>query len=202
MRKKYAYTSRADLAVGRICRSLKNHGLEQNTVVLHISDNGSLEGSHGLGGKWLMYEESIRVPFIIQDPRLPAEKRGRRTQMVLGIDLAPTILAMANVPIPKGMQGEDLVPLLNDIRAKGRDDWYYEHDFTLPSPSKLIPKSEGVRTEQFKYIRYTDSQSPLEQLFDVVTDPHEEHDLVSDPSHAVTLEKLRSRCDEYKETLR
>ena len=54
----------------------------------------------------------------------------------------------------------------------------------------------------FKYIRYTDPQSPLEQLFDLVADPHEEHDLVSDPTHAGALEKLRGRCNEYKETLR
>lgn len=202
MRKKYAYIGRADLAVGRICRALKDHGLEENTVVLHMSDNGSLEGAHGLAGKWVMYEESIRVPLIIRDPRLPAEKQGRRSQMVLGIDIAPTILAMANVTAPKGMQGENLVPLLYDPQAKGREDWYYEHDFTLPSPNKQIPKSEGVRTERFKYIRYTDPQSPLEQLFDLVADPHEEHDLVSDPTHVATLEKLRGRCNEYKETLR
>lgn len=202
MRKKYAYISRADLAVGRICRALKDQGLEQNTVVLLMSDNGSLEGAHGLAGKWVMYEESIRVPLIIRDPRLPAKLQGRRSQMVLGIDVAPTILAMANAPTPKGMQGENLLPLLEDRKAKGREDWYYEHDFTLPRPNKQIPKSEGIRTERFKYIRYTDPPSPLEQLFDLVNDPHEEHDLVSDPTHAATLEKLRSRCDEYKETLR
>jgi len=202
MRKKYAYISRADLAVGRICRTLEDQGLEENTVVLHMSDNGSLEGAHGLAGKWVMYEESIHVPLIIRDPRLPTEKQGRRSQMVLGIDIAPTILAMANAVTPKGMQGENLLPLLNDPQAQGREDWYYEHDFTLPSPNKQIPTSEGVRTERFKYIRYTERQSPLEQLFDLGADPHEEHDLVNDPTHAETLKKLRGRCDEYKETLR
>jgi len=202
MRKKYAYISRADLAVGRICSALKDQGLEKNTVVVHMSDNGSLEGAHGLAGKWVMYEESIHVPLIIRDPRLPTAKQGRRSQMVLGIDIAPTLLAMANAPIPKSMQGESLLPLLEDPAARGRADWYYEHDFTLSSPSKQIPKSEGVRTERFKYIRYTDPPAPLEQLFDLVADPHEEHDLVTDPSHAETLEKLRARCDEYRETLR
>jgi arylsulfatase A-like enzyme len=202
MREKYAYISRADLAVGRICQALKDQGLEENTVVLHTSDNGSLEGAHGLAGKWVMYEESIHVPLIIRDPRLPADKRGRRSQMVLGIDIAPTILAMANVTAPKGMQGENLQRLLKDPKAQWREDWYYEHDFTLPSPSKQIPKSEGIRTERLKYIRFTDPQSPLEQLFDLVADPHEEHDLANDPTQARTLEKLRDRCDEYKETLR
>jgi arylsulfatase A-like enzyme len=127
MRKIYAYISRADLAVGQICRALKDQGLDQNTVVIHISDNGSMEGAHGLAGKWIVYEESIHVPLIIRDPRLPATTRGRRTQMALNIDLAPTILAMAGVPVPPSMQGMDLQPLLRDPKARGREDWYYEH---------------------------------------------------------------------------
>lgn len=145
MRKTFAYTSRADAAVGEICRALKEQGLDQNTVVIHLSDNGSMEGAHGLEGKWLMYEESIHVPLIIRDPRLPQSTRGRRSQMALNIDLAPT-----------------LQPWLRNPKAKGRDDWYYEHTYNTDPPRKPIPKSEGVRTERWKYIRYTESQPPLE----------------------------------------
>ena len=201
-RKEYAYISRADLAVGRICQALKEQGLDEHTVVMHISDNGSLDGAHGLGGKWTMYEESIHVPLIIRDPRLPTAKQGRRSQMVLNIDLAPTILAMANVPAPGGMQGQNLQPLLLEPKAKGREDWYYEHVYNTTGDRKRIPQSEGIRTERWKYIRYTEPQPPLEQLFDLVADPHEERDLARDPSQAATLEQLRGRCDEYRKTLR
>jgi arylsulfatase A-like enzyme len=202
LRKTYAYTSRADAAVGEICRALKEQGLDQNTVVIHMSDNGSMDGAHGLDGKWLMYEESIHVPLIIRDPRLPKSTQGRRSQMALSIDLAPTILAMAGVPIPKSMQGRDLQPLLRNAKAKGRDDWYYEHTYNTDPPRKPIPKSEGVRTERWKYIRYTEETPPLEQLFDLQTDPQEERDLASAPTHSKTLSTLRARCDSYRKTLR
>ncbi len=149
-----------------------------------------------------MYEESIHVPLIVRDPRLPVEKQGRRSQMVLNIDVAPTILAMAGVPAPESMQGQNLQPLLLEPNAKGREDWYYEHVYNTTGSRKRIPKSEGVRTEQWKYVRYTELQPPLEQLFDLVADPREERDLISDPAQAATLTKLRGRCDEYRGTLR
>jgi arylsulfatase A-like enzyme len=202
MRKIYAYISRADHAVGQVLAALAACGLDQNTVVIHTSDNGSFEGAHALSGKWLMYEESIRVPLIIRDPRLPEGTRGRRTQMALNIDLAPTILAMAGVAIPAGMQGADLQPVLRDPAARGREDWYYEHVYNTSPPRRPIPKCEGVRTERWKYIRYTEPKPPLEQLFDLAADPHEEHDLARDPDQAPTLARLRARCDELRISLK
>ncbi len=202
MREAYALVARSDLAVGRICQALKEQGLDDNTVLIHLSDNGSLDGAHGLDGKWLNYEESIHVPLIIRDPRLPVATRGRRQQMALNIDVAPTILAMADVPVPAGMQGTDLQPLLRDPSAKGREDWYCEHVYTPTEPGRSsIPKSEGVRTERWKYIRYTEPNPPLEQLFDLAADPLEEHDLAGDPAQATMLATLRSRCDDYRKSL-
>ena len=201
MRRRFAYISRADLAVGRIQAALHAQGLEQNTVVIFMSDNGSMEGAHGLKEKWLMYEESIRVPLIVKDPRLPASTRGRRTQMALNIDLAPTILNMAGVPVPAGMQGADLQPLLADPKRKGRDDWYYEHVYSDPT-RRPIPKTEGVRTERWKYARYTEPNPPIEQLFDLAADPHEEHNLAGLAAHRTTLEDLRARCDAYRISLK
>ena len=201
LQSEYALISRSDLAVGQICQALKEQVLDDNTVVIHTSDNGSLDGAHALEGKWLMHEESIRVPLIILDPRLPASTRGRRPQMALNIDVAPTILAMAGVPVPAGMQGVDLQPLLRDATTKGREDWYYEHTYTPEDGRRPIPKSEGVRTDRWKYIRYTEPQPPLEQLFDLATDPQEEKDLAPDATHAKTLSTLRARCDEYRKSL-
>ncbi|MBB6052894.1 sulfatase-like hydrolase/transferase [Armatimonas rosea] len=108
---------------------------------IHMSDNGTMDGAHGFDGKCLMYEESIHVPLIIRDPRLPRSTHGRRSQMALNIDLAPTILAMAGVPIPKSMQGSDLQPILRNAKAKGRDglsigrdDKTAVGDYTSPNP--------------------------------------------------------------------
>ncbi len=202
LRAEYALISRADRAVGQICQALKEQGCDDNTVIIHLSDNGSMDGAHALEGKWLMYEESIHVPLIIRDPRLSAATRGRRQQMALNIDVAPTILALAGVPVPAGMQGADLQPLLRDAGAKGREDWYYEHTYTTGSGRRPIPQSEGVRTARWKYIRYTEPQPPVEQLFDLAADPREEKDLAHNLADAKTLAALRSRCDEYRKTLK
>ena len=121
--------------------------------------------------------------------------------MALNIDIAPTILAMAGATVPSGMQGQNLQPLLTDPSAKTRDDWYYEHVYSPNDGRRPIPKIEGVRTARWKYARYTESNPPLEQLFDLTADPHEESDLVKDAAHRQTLEKLRARCDEYRVNL-
>jgi len=202
IRTDYRLMTRADLAVGKIMDALRHSGLDRNTVVIFTSDNGEFQGAHGLTGKWLMYEESIRVPLIIRDPRLPPSSRGRRCEaMALSIDLAPTMLGLAGVPVPAGMQGRDLRPLLRGEDVAWRDDWYYEHTYANP-PVHRIPKTEGVRTERWKYTRYTDFTPAYEQLFDLATDPRELQNLADDPVHAEMLKKLRVRCDEYREQLR
>ncbi len=202
MKTYYRLVTRADLAVGRIMETLRHLKLDGDTVVIFTSDNGEFQGAHGLTGKWLMYEESIRVPFIIRDPRLPAPLRGQRCdEMVLSIDLAPTMLGLAGIPIPDAMQGRDIGPLVRGEKLPWREDWYYEHTYARPPPHK-IPKCEGVRTKQWKYTRYTDFTPPCEQLFDLVGDPQEMKNLAGEPAHASMLAKLRARCDEYRRTLR
>ena len=86
----YRLITRVDIAVGEILSELERLGLDENTVVIYSSDHGSLLGAHGLSGKWLMYEDSIRVPLIVRDPRQPEALRGRRCdEMALNIDIAP-----------------------------------------------------------------------------------------------------------------
>ncbi|MBP8256300.1 MAG: sulfatase-like hydrolase/transferase [Opitutaceae bacterium] len=195
------YIARADLAVAQIRAALAARGLDRNTVVVFASDHGVFMGAHGLSGKWLMYEESIRFPLIISDPRLPASTRGRRTAMALNIDLAPTFLAIAGVPIPATLQGADLQPLLRDPSARIHADWYYEHVFS-DSDRRPIPKVEGVRTERWKYIRYPDTQPLVEELFDLAADPHEENNLSGQTADRATLDDLRRRCDAYRVSLK
>jgi arylsulfatase A-like enzyme len=201
IRTDYRLITRADMAVGQIMAALRQSGLDQNTVVIFTSDNGEFQGAHGLTGKWLMYEESIRVPLIIRDPRLPKSQRGRRCEaMALSIDLAPTMLSLAGVSIPAAMEGRDLGPLVRGDDVAWRDDWYYEHTYANP-PVHRIPKTEGVRTKHWKYTRYTDFTPPYEQLFDLAADPRELKNLAGDAAHAATLAKLRARCDQYREQL-
>lgn len=202
VRKIYRMVSRADLALGRILKALDDAKLAKNTVVIYSSDHGLLLGDHGLSGKWLMYEDSIRVPLIIRDPGLPAARRGARCEeMALSIDLAPTMLAMAGLPIPRAMQGRDLTTLLEGGKADWRKDWYYEHSY-VPKPTRpQIAKSEGVRETQWKYIRYFGQTPAYEQLFDLSKDPDEVENLAEQAEHADVLDRLRKRCDEYRRNL-
>jgi len=186
------YVARTDLAVGRMRQALKEMGKDDNTVIIFTSDHGTMWGAHNIVGKWNMYEESIRIPMMIFDPRLPQPK-GQRDQTVLNIDVTATILDVADVVIPEAMQGVSLMPMLRDNNEKGHKDWYYLHDVHTRSKAKLI-RCEGVRSEQWKYIRYIGTDPVQEELFHLVTDPQEQHNLSAEVTHNKRLKQLRSRC--------
>ena len=197
----YRLVSTVDLAVGKVRKALADHGLAGNTVILFSSDNGHFLGEHGLMGKWLMYEESIRVPLILHDPRLPAAAGGRTCdEPALNIDFAPTMLSLAGVAPPRPMQGKSLLPLLRDPKAKLREDFFYEHHYRAkPHP---IERTEGVRTRRWKYIRFLDQQPAWEELYDLQSDPRETTDLARAPAHRDTLTRLRRRWTHYTASLK
>lgn len=203
LRTRYRLISRVDRAIGEIMEVLRESGLDRTTVVLYTADNGKILGQQALTGKWLMYEDSIRVPLIVRDPRLPSARWGRQVDaMVLSIDIAPTLLAMAGLPASPGMQGRDFSPLLRGEDVPWREDWYYEHTFQTGPPDRPIPRSEGVRTARWKYVRYPDQSPPYEQVFDLSADPQELHNLAADPAMGGQLERLRTRCDSSRRSLR
>lgn len=198
-RTNYHLVSGVDEAVGRVMDALRRIGHDQNTVVIFTSDNGSMRGAHGLSGKWIPYEESIRVPMIVRDPRLSANLRGgTRDEMTLSIDVAPTILSLAGLAPSPRMQGRDLIPLVRNQKPAWREDWFYEHTYNTPPARLPIPASEAVRTTRWKYVRYTSEKPAYEQLFDLQADPIERHNLAALPAHKATLAKLRARCDALK----
>jgi arylsulfatase A-like enzyme len=199
LRTVYSLISRMDMAVGLILSGLRTLGLDDNTIVIWASDHGSFLGAHGLKGKWLMYEESIRIPLIIRDPRQHSALCGTRGDpMALNIDFAPTMLDFAGVPIPDHMQGQSLVPIVAGSKRLLRKDWYYEHFYE--HHGKIRP-TEGVRTTEWKYIRYPKEDPPFEQLFHLSEDPYELDDLAQNADCAAMLARLRDRCDTYRQEL-
>jgi arylsulfatase A-like enzyme len=198
----YRLISGVDREVGRIVRALERRGVLGRTLIVFTSDNGLLIGEHGLTGKWLMFEESIRTPLVVVWPNLPASRRGtRQAAMALNVDLAPTLLDAAGLPPAPETQGRSLRPLVfGEAPADWRTDWFFEHHLVWPH----IPPSEGVRGERFKYVRYTGRTPPYEQLFDLEADPHEEQDIVHTPAihdqdpvfYDRTLAELRRRWRE------
>ncbi len=187
-----------DREVGRIVAALRERGLADSTLIVFTSDNGFFLGERGMADKWLMYEPSIRVPLIVYDPRLPERDRGRTVEaLTLNIDLAPTLLDSAGVTVPAAVQGRSLLPLVLGERPAWRSDFFYEHH-TLP---KIIPPSEGVRTERWKYLRWLAAEPAVEELYDLRADPQEEHNLVSVPEHRDMLDRLRRRWAELRKNL-
>lgn len=199
VRNYYRLISEVDTVVGRIRDQLDRSGEASNTLIVFTGDNGFYLGEHGLAGKWLMHEESIRVPLIVYDPRLPASRRGARIDhMALNIDLAPTILAAAAIPSTPAMQGRSLYPLLEGRAGTvWRSEWFYEHEFT----NGWIPKTEGVRTANWKYTRYLDCAPLFEEVFDLAADPLEERNLAAQPEHRATLDRLRLRWRAWRDQL-
>lgn len=187
----YRLITGIDREVGRMMALLEERGLATNTVVIFTSDNGFALGDRGLSDKWFGYEESIRVPLFIADLRRPSRHHTRKVDwMVLNIDLAPTLLDYAGVPAPAGMQGGSLRGFVEKQRvADWRTEWFYEHHYG----PHIIPPSEGVRTERWKYIRYVNESPVVEELFDLKRDSLERHNLVAEAKYADTLAQLRER---------
>ncbi len=200
MRAYFRMLSGIDRVIGRIRRELEQRGLADNTVIIYTADNGYYMGDRGFAGKWSHYEQSLRVPLIIYDPRQSKEERGAvRDEMALNIDIPATMLQLAGVEIPARYQGRSITPLLRggDVR-QWRDDFFCEH--LLDNPD--IPKWEGVRGERYVYARYFEQEPVYEFLHDLETDPDQLVNLAADPGYSEILAAMRKRCDELKETLK
>ncbi len=191
----YRLVAGVDIAVGQIRAALAERGLAENTVIIFSSDNGFYLGERGLAGKWYAHEESIRVPLIVYDPRiLGTQADRRRTEMALNIDLPSTILDYANLKSPPSMQGRSLKPLVDGSdygRGDGAPSWpsnfFYGHYLNWDG----IPKSEAIRTHQWKYIRYLEVDPPYEELYDLENDPREASNLAERSEFAATLQDFR-----------
>ena len=196
IRKYYRSISTVDAAVGKLRRLLEEEGMADSTIILFASDNGHFLGEHGFWGKWLPYEGSIRVPFLVFDPRLPAQQRGaKREEMVLNIDWAPTMLALAGCGIPGEMQGKDLTPLLHGEHPEWRSDWFYEHTWTADG---RIAASEAIRSMGWKYVIYTSETPVVEQLFNLKADPDETINRIADKDCATIANKMRQQLKAYR----
>ncbi|MFR9672018.1 MAG: sulfatase-like hydrolase/transferase, partial [Rikenellaceae bacterium] len=128
MKNYFRLITEVDLAVGEIVDRLKAEGLYENTLIIVAGDNGYFHSEHQLADKWYPYNEALRVPLIIRDPRIKSRDRGERLdQMVLNIDIAPTILGATGHQIPSVMQGEDLSTIYIDGKKSLRKEFFYEH---------------------------------------------------------------------------
>ena len=175
--------------------ALDRDGLSKNTIVIYTSDQGFFLGDHGLFDKRFMYEESLRMPFLVRWPA--AITPGTRSDAIaLNVDFAPTLLDAAGVAVPADMQGRSLMPVLrNQTPADWRTSMYYRY---YHDPGDHNTRAHyGVRTRTHKLIYFW--KKDQWELFDLVNDPLEMHNLYGQPGQdqltaAMKAELLRLKA--------
>ena len=195
--KNYLATVRAvDDSVGKILDYVDQAGLAENTVVIYSSDQGFYLGEHGWYDKRWMFEESLKMPFVIRWPGVVAAG-SRPQQMIQNIDYAPTFLEMAGLDVPPAVQGRSLLPVLrNESETNWRKSIYYAY-YELGEHN--VPQHFGVRTAQHKLMYFP--QTDEWNLFDLAEDPQELIDLSGKASHASQRRALEAEFHRLREEL-
>ncbi len=187
-----------DDSVGRLLAFLDGQGLARHTLVVYTSDQGFFLGDHGLYDKRFMYEESIRMPFLVRWPA--AIRRGTTSDAIaLNIDFAPTFLEAAGLPIPAEMQGRSLLPIFGGrTPADWRTSMYYRY---YHDPGDHNTRAHyGVRTRSHKLIYFW--KKDQWELFDLVADPNELHNLYGEPGQEELTATLKRELTRLKSALR
>ena len=183
-------------SVGRVLAALEETGQLDRTIVVFTSDNGFALGEHGRVDKRTMYEESIRVPLVVRYP--PRIRKGTVVpQMVLTVDLAPSLLDLCGAPPLAKVHGRSWRPLLEGRPDGWRKSWHYAYNYESEFP--YTPNVRGVRTEEWKYIHYPHGDcSPdlhRSELYDLRADPLETHNLIADPAFTAKHKELIVELD-------
>ena len=185
-----------DVAVGMIRKALQKSGIDKNTVIIYTSDNGFFCGSHGYGSKVLPYEESSRVPLLVYDPRHSnSGKKLRITALTGNIDIASTILSLAGLPIPKNMDGKNLMSLY-DTPGSSLHSSLPLINVWGKAPTHLL----GVVTEDMKYLYWGYAEKgfePINELYDLKQDPLELINKFSSSTYQKTAVKMCKLYDRH-----
>ena len=177
--------------LGRLLQTLDDLHLASDTVVVFASDNGFYKGEHGLGDKRSAYDESLRIPLIVRYPKL-IPKGKVADEMVLNIDLAPTFLDLAGLPIPPQMQGKSWQPLLSGKSTEWRKSFLAEYFLENAFPN--TPTLVAVRTADAKLIKYP-RHDEWTELFDLANDPYETKNLARDPANQDLLARMQTELE-------
>jgi arylsulfatase A-like enzyme len=178
-----------DESVGRILEHLDRSGLSGSTLVIYMSDNGFLLGEHGLIDKRHAYEESMRVPMIAYAPGLIPPGL-QVSQVVRSIDIAPTILDLANARTSATMDGRSVLAALSGKPESWEGEVLYEYYWEYAFPH--TPTTLALRDERYKFIYYPGVWD-LQELYDLEADPRERHNLIDRPEHQKRISQMRSR---------
>lgn len=177
--------------VGRVLDYLEANGLDKNTIVIYMGDQGFFLGEHGWYDKRWMYEESLQMPCLIRFPER-IKPRTEIDNLALNIDIAPTLLDYAGIRIPSDIQGVSLRPLLEQDESKignWRQSAYYQY-FEYPRWHHVQPHY-GVRTQRYKLIHFY-YDIDVWEFYDLEKDPHELTNRIADPAYASIIKELKA----------
>ena len=190
-----------DDSLGRILATLERKGALDDTVVVFASDHGYFYGEHGLNEeRRLAYEETIRIPLVVRYPRV-AVAGSTPNQMVLNIDLAPTLVDLAGLPPNAGVQGRSLVPVLQQKASDWRSSFLIEYFTDTVFPRIRNMGYVAVRTGRHKLIQYRELQG-MDELYDLESDPFEQTNIIAKPEARDVLQQMRSELERQLEQTR
>jgi arylsulfatase A-like enzyme len=198
MRDYLACIASVDDNIGRLLDYLDQSGLTANTIVVYTSDQGFFLGDHNWFDKRFMYEESLKMPFIVRYPSV-VKAGTTNDRMILNVDFAPTLLDAAGIKVPADIQGRSFLPLMKGERpAEWRTSMYYRY-YHYPQDHRVQPHY-GVRTERYKLIYF--NKINQWELFDLQGDPHELKNLYADAEYATTVKSLKEEMFRLKKELK
>ena len=185
-----------DESLGEVLSTLEELGELDNTVIIFSSDNGYFMGEHGFWDKRIAYESSMRIPMLI---RYPEKIKAGSTidQTTLNIDLAPTILELASVPVPDYMQGDSFLGLFDQNQAtEWRDgfmfEYYVDDEYPYAGPNML-----ALRTDKYKLVNAF-LEDDIDELYDLENDPGEMNNLINNPEYKEIEMELRQQLEDLK----
>jgi N-acetylglucosamine-6-sulfatase len=187
-----------DESLGRIMAAIDAMGELDNTIVVVTSDHGYWYGEHGLSAeRRLAYEEALRIPMMIRYPHRVAAGM-RPGEMVLSLDIAPTMLELAGADAPAGFHGMSLAPILDGNTPEWRDSFLVEYYSDTVFERIYLMGYKAVRTNRMKYIRYEDLEG-MDELYDIASDPYEIRNVIDDPRYADELAELQAELERLLE---
>jgi len=185
-----------DESIESVMEYLKQEGLDESTLMIYMGDNGFSWGEHGLIDKRHFYEESVKVPFLVRCPELFSGGKVIE-KMVQNTDIAPTCLELAGLKKPEYMPGYSFIQLLKGDETNWRDRIFYEYYWEWEFP--MTPTMFGVRTDQYKYIRYQGIWDRNE-FYDIQNDPNEMYNLIEKPELQPVIKKHLEELNNWLET--
>jgi arylsulfatase A-like enzyme len=192
--------------IGRLLQTLEDEGLSKNTIVVYVSDQGYFLGEHGFFDKRMMYEESLRMPFVIRYPKeIPAGTRNK--DIILNIDFASLLADYAGVNTPEQSQGRSF---RQNLKGATPDDWRQSMYYRYWTQHKVRPAHFGIRNQQYKLMflygnplntkgSEAESVTPAWEFFDLSVDPHESKNRYSDPAYQDIIAQMKQELPVLRE---